>query len=59
MTQYGTGGFCGFYVFMAFRLLDNSIAFPALYPKVERELATVKKKSKTVVGGFTLRHNVD
>ncbi len=44
---------------MAFRLLDNSIAFPALYPKVERELATVKKKSKTVVGGFTLRHNVD
>lgn len=44
---------------MAFRILDKSIAFPALYPKVERELATVKKKSKTVVGGFTLRHNVD
>lgn len=44
---------------MAFRILDKSIAFPALYPRVERELATVKKKSKTVVGGFTLRHNVD
>lgn len=44
---------------MAFRLLNKNIAFPALYPKVERELATVKKKSKTVVGGFTLRHNVD
>ena len=44
---------------MAFRLLNNKITFPALYPKVERELATVKKKSKTVVGGFTLRHNVD
>lgn len=44
---------------MAFRLLNKDITFPALYPKVERELATVKKKSKTVVGGFTLRHNVD
>lgn len=44
---------------MAFRLLNKNITFPALYPKVERELATVKKKSKTVVGGFTLRHNVD
>lgn len=44
---------------MAFRLLDKSIAFPALYPKVERELATVKKKSKTVVGGFELRHKID
>ena len=44
---------------MAFRLLNNKITFPALYPKVERELATVKKKSKTVVGGFELRHKVD
>ena len=44
---------------MAFRLLNKNITFPALYPKVERELATVKKKSKTVVGGFALRHNVD
>lgn len=44
---------------MAFRLLDKSIAFPALYPKVVRELATVKKKSKTVVGGFELRHKID
>lgn len=42
-----------------FRLLTTDIQFPTLYPKVERELATVKKKSKTVVGGFTLRHNVD
>lgn len=44
---------------MAFRLLNRNITFPALYPKVERELATVKKKSKTVVGGFELRHNID
>lgn len=44
---------------MAFRLLDNSIVLPALYPRVERELATVKKKSKIVVGGFQLRRNVD
>jgi hypothetical protein len=44
---------------MAFRILNNKITFPALYPKVERELATVKKKSKTVVGGFELRHKVD
>ena len=44
---------------MAFRLLNNKITFPTLYPKVERELATVKKKSKTVVGGFELRHKVD
>lgn len=44
---------------MAFRLLNNKITYPALYPKVERELATVKKKSKTVVGGFELRHKID
>lgn len=44
---------------MAFRLINKDIKFPALYPRVERELATIKKKSKTVVGGFTLRHKVD
>lgn len=45
---------------MAFRLLDNSLKFDiALYPRVERKLATVKSKSKTVVGGFELRHKVD
>lgn len=40
---------------MAFRLLDNSIAFPALYPKVERKLATVGDKGWDKVGGWTLR----
>nr|WP_304651404.1 hypothetical protein [Bacteroides acidifaciens] len=45
---------------MAFRILNKELKIDIpLYPKVERELATVKKKSKTVVGGFTLRHNVD
>lgn len=44
---------------MAFRLLDNSIAFPALYPKVERKLPTVKDKGWTRVGGFLLRDKVD
>ncbi len=44
---------------MAFRLLDNSIAFPALYPKVERELPTAKSKGWTKVGGFLLRDKVD
>lgn len=40
---------------MAFRILDKSIAFPALYPKVERKLATVGDKGWDKVGGFTLR----
>lgn len=40
---------------MAFRLLDKSIAFPALYPKVERKLPTVSDKGWDKVGGFTLR----
>ncbi len=45
---------------MAFRLLDKSLKFDvALYPKVERKLATVKSKSKTIVGGFELRHKID
>ena len=45
---------------MAFRIVNKELKIDIpLYPKVERELATVKKKSKTVVGGFTLRHNVD
>lgn len=44
---------------MAFRLLNKNIAFPALYPKVERRLPTVKDKGWTKVGGFTLRENLD
>lgn len=40
---------------MAFRLLDKSIAFPALYPKVERKLPTISDKGWDKVGGFTLR----
>lgn len=45
---------------MAFRILNKELKIDIpLYPKVERELATVKKKSKTVVGGFELRHKVD
>lgn len=44
---------------MAFRLLDKSIAFPALYPKVERKLPTVKDKGWARVGGFLLRDKVD
>lgn len=44
---------------MAFRLLDKSIAFPALYPKVERKLPTVKDKGWTRVGGLLLRDKVD
>lgn len=44
---------------MAFRLLRNIEQWPALYPRVERKLATVKSKSKTVVGGFELRHKID
>ncbi len=44
---------------MAFRLLNKKIAFPALYPKVERELPTAKSKGWTKVGGFLLRDKVD
>jgi hypothetical protein len=45
---------------MAFRIIDKSLKFDvALYPRVERTLATVKSKSKTIVGGFELRHKID
>lgn len=44
---------------MAFRLLNKKITFPALYPKVERELPTAKSKGWTKVGGFLLRDKVD
>ena len=44
---------------MAFRLLNKNLKFCDLYPKVERTLATVKSKSKTIVGGFELRHKID
>lgn len=41
---------------MAFRLLDKSLKFDvALYPKVERKLATATEKGWDRVGGFTLR----
>lgn len=41
---------------MAFRLLDKSLQFDiALYPRVERKLATVSDKGWDKVGGFTLR----
>lgn len=45
---------------MAFRLVNSNLKYDIpLYPKVERELATVKNKSRTLVGGFELRHKVD
>ncbi len=44
---------------MAFRLVNKDIEFPQLYPKVERTLATVRTKSKYIVGGFELRQKVD
>lgn len=44
---------------MAFRLLDKSIAFPSLYPRVERKLPTAKDKGWTKVGGFLLRDKID
>lgn len=44
---------------MGFKLLNKNISFPELYPKVERTLATVSSKSKTVVGDFELRHKID
>ncbi len=42
-----------------FRILNNDIKLPEVYPRMERKLATVKSKSKTVVGGFELRHKID
>lgn len=46
---------------MAFRLINKNLDFSQvpLYPKVERELATVKKKSRIVVGSFEIRKNID
>lgn len=44
---------------MGFKVLKDIGQWPELYPHVKRELATVNKKSKTVVGGFELRHKVD
>nr|DAQ74152.1 MAG TPA: terminase [Caudoviricetes sp.] len=41
---------------MAFKILDKSLSFNiALYPRVERKLATVGDKGWDKVGGFTLR----
>lgn len=44
---------------MAFRLLNKNTPLPALYPKVERKLPTVKDKGWTRVGGFLLRDKID
>ena len=44
---------------MAFKIKRKISEYPELYPKVERKLATVSEMSKTVVGGFKLRHKVD
>ncbi|MBD5306092.1 MAG: hypothetical protein HDS14_00465 [Bacteroides sp.] len=44
---------------MGFRFTHSIHEFPALYPKADRILATVKTKSKTKVGDFTLRHKID
>ena len=42
-----------------FKLINKERTLPDKYPCAERELATVKTKSKTVVDGFELRHKVD
>lgn len=44
---------------MAFRLINKNLAFPPLYPKVEREDPTINDKGWDRVGGFTLRDKVD
>lgn len=44
---------------MAFIILDKSITWPALYPRVERKLPTAKDKGWTKVGGFLLRDKID
>lgn len=44
---------------MAFKLLRHIDNIPALYPRVERKLPTVKDKGWTRVGGFLLRENID
>lgn len=51
--------YLGFFIAMAFRIVNKDLTLPALYPKVARTLATVKTKSKTVVDGFELRHKID
>lgn len=44
---------------MAFRAFRDIPKPPVIYPRVTRELATVNKKSKTVVDEFELRYKVD
>lgn len=44
---------------MPFRLLKKIDKFPALYPKVERKLDTVKEKGWDKVGDFKLREKKD
>lgn len=57
MIEYFRSWLCFFN--MAFEIIRNIDNWPALYPKVERTLATVKTKSKTIVDGFELRHKID
>lgn len=54
----GQGGLRHF-LFMAFRLVNKDLVFPALYPKVERKLPVVGDKGWTKVGGFLLREKID
>lgn len=43
-----------------FRILKKDLVLDIpLYPKVERELATAKSKSETIVGDFRLRKDID
>lgn len=44
---------------MALRQVRHITHWPPLYPQAERQLATAKTKSVTVVGGFNLRHKID
>lgn len=44
---------------MSFRLLNNKLKFPSLYPKVERQDPTISDKGWDKVGGFLLRDKID
>lgn len=42
-----------------FRVVNHNAKFPPLYDHIERVLPTISSKGKDVIGGFTLRENVD
>ncbi len=48
-----------FFIMTAFVLANRKHKLPSLYPRVERKLATVKSKSRTMVGGFEVRYKID